>query len=139
MVDPGKDKKKTKIKIEHGKLIFGPQQKKQQNITSYPSLLLLQARPDTKEMKIKHTHKQTLTYRLRRRMADPGKDKKKTKIKIKHEHLIFGPQQKQQQNITSYPSLLLLQKTPNTKRNRNQAHIQTNTNLRPAQKNGRSR
>jgi hypothetical protein len=58
MADPGKDKKRTKIKIEHGKLIFGPQQKQQQNITSYPSLLLLQTRPDKKEMQIKHTHKQ---------------------------------------------------------------------------------
>ena len=69
MGDPGKDKKRTKIKIEHAKLIFGPQQKQQQNITSYPSLLLLQTRPNTKEMEIKHTHKQTQTYRLCRRMA----------------------------------------------------------------------
>ncbi len=53
-----KDKKRTKIKIEYGKLIFGPQQKQQQNITSYPSLLLLQTRPNTKEMEIKHTLKQ---------------------------------------------------------------------------------
>jgi hypothetical protein len=53
-----KDKKRTKIKIEHGKLIFGPQHKQQQNITSYPSLLLLQTRPNTKEMEIQHTHKQ---------------------------------------------------------------------------------
>ncbi len=81
IADPGKDKKRTKIKIEHGKLIFGPQQKQQQNITSYPSILLLQTRPNTKEMEIKHTHKQTQTYRLRRRMANPGKDKKRTKIK----------------------------------------------------------
>ena len=84
MADPGKDKTRTKIKIEHAKLIFGPQQKQQQNITSYPSLLLLQTRPNTKEMEIKHTHKQTQTYCLRRRMADPGKDKKRTKIKIEH-------------------------------------------------------
>ncbi len=67
-------------------------------------------------MEIKHTtHKQTQTYRLRRRMADPGKDKKRTKIQIRHGKLIFGPQQKQQQNITSFPSLLLLQTRPNTK------------------------
>ncbi len=90
-------------------------------------------------MEIKHTHKQSQTYNLRRRMADPGKDKKRTKIKIEHGKLIFVPQQKQQQNITSYPSLLLLQTTSKTKRNGNQAHTQTNTNLLPAQKNGRSR
>ncbi len=63
MADSSKDKKRTKIKIEHGILIFGPQQKQQQNITSYPSLLLLQTRPNTKEMEIKHTHKQTQTYK----------------------------------------------------------------------------
>ncbi len=84
MADPGKDKKRTKIKIEHGKLIFAPQQKQQQNITSYPSLLLLQRRPNTKVMQIKHTQKQKQTYSLRSRIADPGKDKKKTKIKIEH-------------------------------------------------------
>ncbi len=66
-------------------------------------------------MQIKHTHKQSQTYSLRRRMADPGNDKKRTKIKIEHRKLIFAPQQKQQQNITSYPSLLLLQTRPNTK------------------------
>ncbi len=48
MADPGKDKKRTKIKTEHGKLIFG------QNITSYPSLLLLQTRPT-------HTNKHKVT------------------------------------------------------------------------------
>ncbi len=37
--DPGKDKKRKNRKIEHGKLRFGPQQTKQQQITSYPSLL----------------------------------------------------------------------------------------------------
>ncbi len=47
-------------------------------------------------MEIKHTQKQTQTYWLRRRMADPGKDKKRTKMKIEHGKLIFGPQQKQQ-------------------------------------------
>ncbi len=61
MADPGKDKKRTKMKIEHGKLIFGRQQQQQQNITSYPSLLLLQRRPNTNEMEIKHTHKNKLT------------------------------------------------------------------------------
>ena len=81
MTDPSKNKKRTKIKIEHGKLIFGPQQKQQQNITSFSSLLSLQTRPNTKKMEVKHTHKQTQTYRLRRRIADPGKDKKRTKIK----------------------------------------------------------
>ncbi len=82
MADPGKNKKRTTIKIQHGKLLFRPQQKQQQNITSYPSLLLLQSRPNTKEMKIKQTHKQTQTYGLRRRMmADPGINKKSTKIK----------------------------------------------------------
>jgi hypothetical protein len=80
-------------------------------------------------MKIKHTHIQTQNYRLRRRITDPGKVKKRTKIKIEHGKLIFGPQQKHQQNITR----------PNTKRNENQAHTQTNTNLLAAQKNGRSR
>ncbi len=80
-------------------------------------------------MKIKYTHKQTQTYWLRRRMADPGKVKKRTKIKIEHGKLIFGPQQNQQQNITR----------PNTKRNENQVHTQTNTNLLAAQKNGRYR
>ncbi len=139
MADPGEDKKRTKLKIENGKSIFAPQQKQQQNITSYPSLLLSQTRPSTKEMQIKHIHKQTHTYRLRRRMADPGKDKKKTKIKIEHGKLIFAPQQKQQLNITSYPSLLFLQTRPNTNEMENQAHTQSNTNLLPAQKNGRSR
>ncbi len=81
MADPGEEKKRTKIKIEHGKLIFGPQQKQQQNIKSYPSLLLLQTRPNTKEIEIKHTHKQITNLQAARRMADPGKDKKRTKIK----------------------------------------------------------
>ena len=75
MADPGKDKKRTKTKIEHGKLIFAPQQNQQQNITYYPSLLLLQTRPNTNEMEIKHTHKKTQTYGLHRRMTDPGKEK----------------------------------------------------------------
>jgi hypothetical protein len=104
MADPGKDKKRAKIKIEHGKLIFELQRK--QNITSYPSLLLLQTRTNTTEIEIKHTHKQKQTYWLRRRIADPGKDKKRTKIKIEHGKLIFGPEQKQQQNITSWSALL---------------------------------
>ncbi len=79
-------------------------------------------------MEIKHTHKQTQTYRLRRRMADPGKDKKRTKIKIEHGQLIFGPQQNQQQNITSYPSLLLLQTRPNIKEMKiKHTHKQTQT------------
>ncbi len=90
-------------------------------------------------MEIKHTHKQAQTYHLRRRMADPGKDKKRTNIKIEHGKLIFGPQQKQQQNITSYPSHSFITNKTQHKRNGNQAHTQTNTNLPPAQKNGRSR
>ncbi len=53
MADPGKDKNRKKIKIEHGKLIFRPQQKQQQ---TYPSLLLLQSRPKKQEMEIKHTN-----------------------------------------------------------------------------------
>ncbi len=60
MVDPGKDKKRNKIKIEHRKLIFGPQQNNNK-ITSYPSLLLLQTRPNKKQMEIKHTHTHKLT------------------------------------------------------------------------------
>ncbi len=59
-------------------------------------------------------------------MADPGKDKKRSNIKIEHGKLVFGPQQNQQQNITSYPSFLLLQTIPNIKRNGNQAHTHTN-------------
>ena len=57
------NKKRTKIKIEHGKLIFGPQQKQQQNITSYPSLLLLQTRPPTQKKwkSSTHTNKHKLT------------------------------------------------------------------------------
>jgi hypothetical protein len=66
MADPGKNKKRTKIKIEHGKLIFGPIQKQQQNITSYPSLLLLHTNPNTKETVIKYTYKQTQAYRLQK-------------------------------------------------------------------------
>ncbi len=54
-------------------------------------------------MEIKHTHEQTQTYRLRRRMADPGKDKKRTMIKIEHRNLIFGPQQKQQAHTQTIP------------------------------------
>ena len=55
-------------------------------------------------MEIKHTHKQTQTYRLRRRMADPGKNKKRTTIKIEHGNYYseLNKNQKQQQNITSY-------------------------------------
>jgi hypothetical protein len=114
MTDPSKNKKRSTKKIQHGKSLFRPQQKQQQNITSYPSLLLLQTAPNTKDMEIKHIHKQTQTYGHLRRMADPGENKKKTKIKIEHGKLMFRPQKKQ--NITSYPSLLLLQKTrPNTK------------------------
>ncbi len=40
MADPGKDKNRKKIKIEHGKLIFRPQQKQQQNnIIPFPSFI----------------------------------------------------------------------------------------------------
>ncbi len=35
------------------------------------------------------THKRKQTYRLRRRMADPGKDKNRKKIKIEHGKLIY--------------------------------------------------
>ncbi len=45
MADPGKDKKRKKRKGEHRKLRFGPQQNNNK-ITSYPSLLLLQTRPN---------------------------------------------------------------------------------------------
>ncbi len=55
-------------------------------------------------MEIKHTN---ATYRLRRRMADPGKDKNRKQIKIEHGKLIFRPQQKQQQNnIIPFPSFI---------------------------------
>ncbi len=67
-------------------------------------------------MNIKHTHAQTQTYELRRIMAVPGKNKKSSMIKIEHGKLIFGPQQQHQQNITSYPSLLLLQTRPPTQK-----------------------
>ena len=40
MADPGKDKNRKKIKIEHGKLIFRPQQKQlQNNIIPFPSFI----------------------------------------------------------------------------------------------------
>ncbi len=139
MADPGKDKKRTKIQIEHGNLIFGPQQKHQQNITSYPSLLLLQTRPNTKDTEIKHTYKQTQTYRLHRRMADPGKDKKRTKIKNRTWKINIRTSTKTttKYNILPFPSFIT-NKTQH-KRNANQAHTKTNTNLPSAQKNGRSR
>ncbi len=73
-------------------------------------------------MKIKHTHKQTQTYSLRRRIADPGKDRKRTKIKIEHGKLIFGPQQKQQQNITCYLSLLYYKQDPTQKKWKSSTH-----------------
>ncbi len=84
MADPGKDKKSTKIKIEHGKINIRTSTKTTTKYGILPFPSLLQKRPNTKEMEIKHTHKKTQTYRLRRSMADPGKDKKRTKIKIEH-------------------------------------------------------
>ncbi len=40
MADPGKDKNRKKIKIEHGKFICRPQQKQQQNdIIPFPSFI----------------------------------------------------------------------------------------------------
>ena len=56
MADPGKDKNRKKIKIEHGKLIFRPQQKQQQNnIIPFPSFIASKDRTE-KEMGIKHTN-----------------------------------------------------------------------------------
>ncbi len=93
MADPGKDKNRKKRKREHKKLRFGPQQNNNK-ITSYPSLLLLQTRPNKHEMETKHTQ----TYSLRRRMADPGKDKNRKKRKREHRKLRFGPQQNNNNN-----------------------------------------
>ncbi len=108
MADPGKDKKRNKIKREHRKLRFKPQQNNNK-ITSY--LPFFYYKQDRTKMKCKYnTH--TQTYGLRRRMVDPGKDKKRKKIKRKHKKLTFGPQQNNNK-ITSYPSLLLLQTRPN--------------------------
>ncbi len=77
MADPGKDKKRKKIKIEYRKLIFGPKQNNNK-ITSYPFLLFFKNKTEQKTYGNK-TH--TQSYKLRRRMADPGKDKKRKKIK----------------------------------------------------------
>jgi hypothetical protein len=61
MADPGKDKNREKRKRERRKWRFGPQQNNNK-ITSYPSLLLLQTRPNKNEMEITHT--QTYTHIL---------------------------------------------------------------------------
>ncbi len=61
--DPGKDKKRKKRKIEHGKLIFGPQQTTQQqnNIIPFPSLITNKTE-QTRNGNKTHTHTQKLTY-----------------------------------------------------------------------------
>ncbi len=62
--DPGKDKKRKKRKIEHWKLIFGPQQIKQQqnNIIPFPSFITNkteQTRNGNKTHTHTHAHKIT--------------------------------------------------------------------------------
>ncbi len=56
MADPGKDKNRNKIKIEHGKLIFRPQQKQLQNniIIPFPSFITNKTEQKTKG--IEHTN-----------------------------------------------------------------------------------
>jgi hypothetical protein len=59
MDDPGKDNNRKKIKIEHGKLIFRPQQKQQQNnIIPFPSFITNKTEQKRNENK---THKHKLT------------------------------------------------------------------------------
>ncbi len=60
--DPGKDKKRKKRKIEHGKLRFGPQQTKQQqnNIIPFPSLITNKTE-QTRDGNKTHTHTHTPT------------------------------------------------------------------------------
>ena len=59
MADPGKDKNGKKIKIEHGKLIFRPQQKQQQNnIIPFPSYITNKTEQKRNGNK---THKRKLT------------------------------------------------------------------------------
>ncbi len=59
MADPGKDKNRKKINIEHGKLIFRPQQKQQQsNIIPFPSFI---ANKTEQKRNGNKTHNQKLT------------------------------------------------------------------------------
>ncbi len=59
MADPGKDKNRKKIKIEHGKLIFRPQQKQlQNNIIPFPSFITNKTE-QTRNGNKTHTHKLT--------------------------------------------------------------------------------
>ncbi len=59
MADHGKDKNRNKIKIQHGKLIFRPQQKQlQNNIIPFPSFITNKTEQKKNENK---THKPKLT------------------------------------------------------------------------------
>ena len=59
LADPGKDKNRKKIKIEHGKLIFRPQQKQlQNNIIPFPSFITNKTEQKRNGNK---THKRKLT------------------------------------------------------------------------------
>ena len=58
MADPGKDKKRKKIKIEHGKLILRPQQKQQNNIIPFPFFITNKTEQKRNGNK---THKRKLT------------------------------------------------------------------------------
>ena len=59
MADPGKDKNRNKIIIQHGKLIFRPQQKQlQNNIIPFPSSITNKTEQKTNENK---THNPKLT------------------------------------------------------------------------------
>ncbi len=59
MADPGNEKKRIKIKIEHGRIIFRPQQKQQQNnIIPFPSFITNKTEQKLYE-KTKHKNKLT--------------------------------------------------------------------------------
>ena len=83
MADSGKDKKITKIKIEHGKINIRTSTKTttKYNVLPFPSFITNKTRQKRNATQA-HTQTKTQTYSLRRRMADPGKVKKRTKIKI---------------------------------------------------------
>jgi hypothetical protein len=93
----------------------------QNNIIPFPSFITNKTEQKWNGNKTHHTH--TQTYSLRRRMADPGKDKNREKRKREHKKWRFGPQQNNNK-ITSYPSLLLLQPK---NWNRNKTHTNTQT------------
>ncbi len=98
MADPGKDKRRTKIKIEKNrtwkiKIRTSTKTTTKYNILPFPSFITNKTQHKRNGNKA-HTQTKTQTYSLRIRMADPGKDKKRTKIQIEQGKLIFGPQRK---------------------------------------------